>query len=382
MAARWAKANPGLKGKELEDAMQRQNWDASVKSLTTVPQVLQMMSEKLDWTKQVGDAYLAQPDDLTGAIQRLRVKAADNGHLKTTKEMKITRVDGPPPAAPGLRREPEYIMIEPVEPEVIFVPVYNPLVVYGPWPWPVYSPFFWYPPGYVTVGAFGFGAPCFVGAALWARYDWRARRIGVHVPHFNTFNRTRLANAGINQNWRHNPVHRGNIGYSNASLQQRFGRPGINGNPIDGAARQNALRSSLQQNNPALQRQGLTGNIDRHNGVPRANLNGTNPALRSNPPGTRNAAINPGAGLNRGPVNPNGVVTPGAMVNRGVTAHPNISGHRSVNVPHGAGMPRTMGGGMPAARPMMASPSAARAVAPAGRPGGGGGGGGGAGIRR
>ena len=223
-----------------------------------------MMSAKLDWTKQVGDAYLAQPDDITGAIQRLRSKAADNGNLKTTKEMKITRVDGPPPAMPGLRREPEYIMIEPVEPEVIFVPVYDPLVVYGPWPWPVYSPFFWYPPGYVRVGVFGFGAPCFVGAALWARYDWRARRIGVHVPHYNAFNRTRLANVGINQNWRHNPVHRGNIAYNNAALQQRFGRPGINGNPVDNAARQSALRTNLQQNNPGLHRQGLTGNINRN----------------------------------------------------------------------------------------------------------------------
>ena len=155
------------------------------------------------------------------------------------------------------------------------MPVYDPLVVYGPWPWPVYSPFFWYPPGYVRVGVFGFGAPCFVGPALWARYDWRARRIGVHVPHYNAFNRTRLANVGINQNWRHNPVHRGNIAYNNAALQQRFGRPGINGNPVDGVARQNAFRNNLQQTNPAMQRQGLTGNINRHNGVPRANLNGT-----------------------------------------------------------------------------------------------------------
>ena len=98
MAARWAKANPSLKGKQLEDAMQRQNWDPSVKSLTAVPQVLQMMSDKLDWTKQIGDAYLAQPDDITQAIQRLRVKAADAGNLKTTKEQKITRVSGPPPS--------------------------------------------------------------------------------------------------------------------------------------------------------------------------------------------------------------------------------------------------------------------------------------------
>jgi len=420
MAARWAKANPKLKGKELENAMQRQNWDPSVKSLTAVPQVLQMMSDKLDWTRQLGDAYLAQPDELTRAIQRLRSKAADAGHLKTTKQQKVTRVSGPPPDVAGLAPEPEYIVIEPVEPEVIFVPVYDPLVVYGPWPWPVYSPFFWYPPGYVTVGVFGFGAPCFVGPALWARYDWRARRIGMFMPHYNAFNRTRFANVGINQTWRHNPLHRGNIAYGNPALQQRFGRAGIDRNGGNGAVRPFASRANLPQNGLGPQRQGLTGNIDGPNGVPRANLNGNpNSALRQS--GPRNAAIGPNGNNNRGPVNINRGpevprntvgVNPGATVNRGATIHRNnVNIHRNTNVHRNAGvpramngntgvprvmgghpgmpramggnvgmprtmgghagMPRTMGGGMPAARPMMAAPAGRAAAAPAARsPGG------------
>jgi hypothetical protein len=428
MAARWSKANPKLKGKELENAMQRQNWDPSVKSLTAVPQVLLMMSDKLDWTRQLGDAYLAQPDDLTRAIQRLRSKAADAGHLKTTKHQKVTRVSGPPPDVVGLAPEPEYIAIEPVEPEIIFVPVYDPLVVYGPWPWPVYSPFFWYPPGYVTVGVFGFGAPCFVGPALWARYDWRARRIGIHMPYYNAFNRTRFANVGIHQTWRHNPVHRGNIAYRDAALQQRFGRPGgidrqgINRSGVNGGVRPFASRTGLPQNGPGqngpgLQRQGLTGNIDRPNGVPRANLNGnTNPALRQNGIGPRNAAISPNVNVNRGSVNINRGpavhrnnlgANPGTTVNRNVTIHRNnvnihrnTNVHRNVAVPRTmnggtgvprvmgghAGMPRTMGGhagtpramggGMPAARPMMGSSAGRAAAAPAAR------GPGGVGIRR
>ena len=433
MAARWAKANPKLKGKELENAMQRQNWDPSVKSLTAVPQVLQMMSDKLDWTRQLGDAYLAQPDDLTRAIQGLRSKAADAGHLKTTKQQKVTRVSGPPPDMPGLAPEPEYIVIEPVEPEVIFVPVYDPLVVYGPWPWPVYSPFFWYPPGYVTVGVFGFGAPCFVGPALWARYDWRARRIGMFMPHYNAFNRTRFASVGINQTWRHNPLHRGNIAYGNAALQQRFGRAGINGNGIgrpgidrnggNGPVRPFASRTNLPQNGLGPQRQGLTGNIDRPKGVPRANLNGSpNPALGQNGIGTRNAAIGPNVDTNRGPGNlnrgPAAVhrnnlgANPGATVNRNVTipqnnvnVHRNANVQRNVGVPRTmtgntgvprvmgghvgmpramggnvgmprtmgghVGMPRTMGGGMPAARPMMGAPAARAMGAPAARSAGG-----------
>jgi len=409
MAARWAKANPGLKGKELENAMQRQNWDPSVKALTAVPQVLQMMSDKLEWTRQLGDAYLAQPDDLTGAIQRLRSKAADAGHLKTTKEQKVTRVSGPPPDVPGLAPEREYIAIEPAEPDVVFVPVYNPLVVYGAWAWPVYEPFFWYPPGFVTVNVFSFGAPCFVGPALWARYDWRARRIGVFMPHYNAFNRTRFAHAGGNQTWRHNPVHRGNIAYSNAGLQQRFGRAGGDGN---GMVRPHA-RTNLPQTNGLqrqgltgnIGRQGLTGNIGRNGGVPRTNLNGnTNSGPGQNGFGPRNAALNPNGNTNRGPtLHRNGAVNPGATVNRTVGAPRNMTAHRNTGVPRvmggqagmprvmggqrgvrrmmggqagmprtmGGGMPRAMGGGMPVAR-HMGSPAGARAgAAPVGRSAGG-----------
>jgi Protein of unknown function (DUF3300) len=75
MAARWSEKNSGLKGAALEDAMQKQPWDTSVKGLTSVPQVLVMMNEKLDWTNQLGEAFLAQPDDVQTAIQALRKQA-------------------------------------------------------------------------------------------------------------------------------------------------------------------------------------------------------------------------------------------------------------------------------------------------------------------
>ena len=308
MAARWSKANQNVKAKELEDAMQRQTWDPSVKALTAVPQVLLMMSDKLDWTKQLGDAYLAQPDDMTRAIQRLRLKAADAGNLKTTKEQKITRVSGPPPSGPGIVAEPEYIAIEPVDPDLVYVPVYDPVVVYGAWPYPAYEPFYWYPPGYVAVGIFAFTAPCIVAAALWARYDWRARRIGINVGHYNAFNRTRLANVGINQSWRHNPVHRGNIAYSNTTLQQRFNKPGINNKPL-GNTNPNTLRSNLQNNQPAT-RQGLIGNPNQNANVKRnTNLGHANPNAGVNP----NARINQNANVNRN-----------VNINRNVTVNRNV----------------------------------------------------------
>ena len=89
-AARWQKANPNVKDKDLEDAMQQQGWDPSVKSLTSVPQVLTMMNEKLDWTRKLGDAFLAQQEDLLKTAQALRKKAQAAGNLKSSKEMTVS----------------------------------------------------------------------------------------------------------------------------------------------------------------------------------------------------------------------------------------------------------------------------------------------------
>ena len=89
-AARWSKANPNIKGKELEDAMQKQTWEASVKSLTAFPQVLTMLNEKLDMTQKLGDAFLGQQKDVMAAIQRLRAKADKAGNLKSSKEQTVT----------------------------------------------------------------------------------------------------------------------------------------------------------------------------------------------------------------------------------------------------------------------------------------------------
>src|SRR5215471_5084212 len=90
-AARWSQANPDVKGQALENAMQQQSWDPSVKALTAVPQTLQMMSDKLDWTQQLGDAFLAQQADVLDAVQQLRARADATGYLKTTDQQKVTK---------------------------------------------------------------------------------------------------------------------------------------------------------------------------------------------------------------------------------------------------------------------------------------------------
>ncbi|HWO17114.1 MAG TPA: DUF3300 domain-containing protein, partial [Solirubrobacterales bacterium] len=142
LAARWTQANPKVSGAALENAMQSQTWDPSVKSLTAVPQVLEMMEQRVDWTQKLGDAFLGQEAEVMKAVQRLRAKASAAGNLKSGKEQVVTtKTEGGETT----------IVIEPAT-EVVYVPTYDPSYVYGYWPNPAYPPYYWYPPGYYYPG--------------------------------------------------------------------------------------------------------------------------------------------------------------------------------------------------------------------------------------
>jgi hypothetical protein len=228
MAARWSEKNPDLKGAALEDAMQKEPWDPSVKGLSSVPQVLAMMSDKLDWTQQLGEAFLAQPDDIQNAIQALRARADEAGNLKSSKEQKVRRVAATP--SPGYAGPPEYIVIEPVEPDYVYVPVYDPVVVYGAdyWP-PAYVPFFWHPPWWTVGPVIGFGAAAFVGPALWYHYNWGNRgyaAVQTNTALYSRFNRVNVTGGGQFQNWRFDAAHRANVPFKNTNLQRQFGNVG------------------------------------------------------------------------------------------------------------------------------------------------------------
>jgi uncharacterized protein DUF3300 len=231
MAARWSEKNPNLKGAALEDAMQKQPWDPSVKGLASVPQVLAMMNDKLDWTQQLGEAFLAQPDDIQNAIQALRAKADAAGNLKSSNEQRVRRVAATP--SPGYVGPPEYIVIEPIEPDYIYVPVYDPVVVYGIdyWP-PAYVPFFWYPPWWTVGPAFGFGAAFFVGPALWYHYNWGYggfAAIQTNTTLYSQFNKVNVSGGGQFQNWKFDPAHHGGVQFKNTTLQQQYGNLGGKG---------------------------------------------------------------------------------------------------------------------------------------------------------
>jgi uncharacterized protein DUF3300 len=116
-AQRWAGAHKGLRGAQLKAAVSTQSWDESVKSLTATPSVLQMMSDKLDWTQKRGDAVLAQQPDVMDAIQRLRKRAQANNKLASNKQQTVmTEEQGGQPV----------IDIEPAEPDMFYVPYYDP----------------------------------------------------------------------------------------------------------------------------------------------------------------------------------------------------------------------------------------------------------------
>ena len=226
MAAGYMQKNPKLKGAALETAMEKQSWDPSVKGLTSVPQVLSMMNDKLDWTEQLGEAFLAQPDDVQNAIQVLREKAEAAGNLKSSKEQKVRRVAATPSA--GYAGPPQVIIIEPVTPDYIYVPVYNPVVVFGIgfWP-PAYVPFTWYPTWWAPGPVFGFGPVYVVGPALWCDFRWGYRgfdAIRINTVLYSKFNKVRINGPDKFQNWKFDPNRRGNLAFKNPKLEQQFGK--------------------------------------------------------------------------------------------------------------------------------------------------------------
>ena len=219
-ADRWVTENKALKADQLKAAVDKQGWDESVKSLVATPSVLTMMSTKLDWTQKLGDAVLAQQPDVMDAVQRLRAKAQANNKLASTKEQKVTVTQ---------QQSKQVIIIEPTVPDTIYVPYYDPVVVYGGWPYPAYPPYYFPPPiGYVPGAVLATGVAFGAGYAVgrWASggnywgggCNWGGNNINV--------NRTNNINVSGNT-WQHNSVHRQGVKYTNTNVQQKFGNTNI-----------------------------------------------------------------------------------------------------------------------------------------------------------
>jgi Protein of unknown function (DUF3300) len=252
----WLEKNKNLKDKALADAVKKQEWDPSVQAMAAFPDAVKQLAENVKWTTDLGNAFLAQQSDVMDAVQRMRAKAKDNGNLKSTEQQKVeTKVI----------ESKSVVVIEPSKPEVIYVPSYNPTVVYGAPAYP-YPPIAYPPPGYYAAGmALSFGVGVAMGAAWGGCCGWNAGWGGnndIVVNRNNTFvnnsnrqnyNNRQTANRGGNS-WQHNPQHRGGAPYSSNQVASRYGGTSRGSST---AARQTSARQNIQQS--GLRSQSGTG---------------------------------------------------------------------------------------------------------------------------
>ena len=232
-AAQWLRQNSGLTGVALEDAAKQQDWDPSVQALVLFPDVLQRLSENIRWTTDLGNAFLAQQAGVMEAVQKMRSQALTSGNLTSTPQTVVTTQ---PQGATTI------VEIQPANPQVIYVPVYDPLAIWGP---AFYSyPVIYYPRTPVIIGSrlISFSTGVFVGSLFtgwngWGGWGWRPNWFGrTVVVNNNFFYRYGYGRGAIGGNrtggpaaWRHDPVHRWNVPYSNRLVETRFrndvGRP-------------------------------------------------------------------------------------------------------------------------------------------------------------
>ena len=314
LAAEWAFANRNLKGDDAVKAVQNEPWDPSVQSLVAFPQVLAMLAEKPEWVQNLGDAFLAQPGDVMDSVQYLRAKAKAAGNLATNEHQVIAVEPAPPPPQVVVVNAPppptQIITIAPANPQVIFVPVYNPVWAFGPWWHPGFPPWFFPPPprwgwsaGWNSGFWWGFGIGA--SAALWGGVNWRTRDVNINVNRWNSINiNNRIDSRDRDVNWRHDARNRHGVPYRDAASRDRFqnargdraGRDDFRGRDDQRARAQAALadrvgadnvsrdalrnvdRSQLPQRPGAAERPGTRPDVarpqDRVGSVDRAQLQG------------------------------------------------------------------------------------------------------------
>jgi Protein of unknown function (DUF3300) len=249
----WLARNPGLKDKALADAVAKESWDPSVQALAALPDVVKRLADDIQWTTDLGNAFLAQESDVMDAVQRMRKKAQDKGNLKTTEQQKVeTKVI----------ENKSVVVIEPANPEVIYVPSYDPVVVWGAPLYP-YPPIYYPPYGYYAAGlAISFGIGVMMGAFWSGGWGWGCGWGGnnININNNNFFNRNTNIGGGNRNNigggnrpsqlpsrggdrggigggdrgnlggggrgdasWKHNPQHRGGAPYRDRATADRFG---------------------------------------------------------------------------------------------------------------------------------------------------------------
>ncbi|RCL28537.1 DUF3300 domain-containing protein [Pseudomonas sp. AFG_SD02_1510_Pfu_092] len=255
-AVTWSKANPKATGDEAVKQVAKQPWDPSVQALVAFPQVLATLGQDPVWVQRLGDAFLAQPDDLMGSVQRLRHQAQAAGNLQSNQYQNVTvQTTTAPAAAPASSASstqvvtasapPTTIVIEPADPQVVYVPTYNPTTTYGTWAYPASPPAYYPPPpmyypGSALLSGLAFGTGVAIVASLWGDCDWGNNDIDIDVNRYNNINgNNRITNT--RNKWQHNAANRDGVPYRDARSRQQYGRQ------LGGASQRTAFRGDDAQ---------------------------------------------------------------------------------------------------------------------------------------
>ena len=272
-AAAWAKANPDANGDAAVRQVANQPWDPSVQSLVAFPQALATLGQDPPWVQRLGDAFLAQPDDVMDAIQRLRHKAQSAGNLASNEYQKVSVQPAAAPAAPepamgSVESYPapvsnETIIIESADPETVYVPSYDPNTAYGQWDYPSYPPSYYpppqsyYPMGGVLATGLAWGVGFAVADSLWGDADWDNGDIDIDVDSYNNINSNRQIDRS-QSNWNHNAANRDGVPYRDQGNRDR------NNRRLDGAENRGEFRGedanrtrSREQARQSMERRGV-----------------------------------------------------------------------------------------------------------------------------
>lgn len=209
-ADRWRQNNRHLQDEALDDALADQYWDPSVKAVCHFPDILALMSERIGETTDLGNAFLAQEEQVMDTVQALRAAAYAQGNLISSNRQKVIV-------------EKETIIIQPADPRIVYVPYYNPLTIYGRWWYPAYTPYSWGPPG-VSIG-FGIGYwPGFYFSfsfGNWSYFNWQR-----HYVHIDIHKRPRYVHHNYwhthQGRWQHTPVHRRGVAYRDSRTARKY----------------------------------------------------------------------------------------------------------------------------------------------------------------
>jgi hypothetical protein len=242
-AQQWLQQNRNLQGAQLVDVARQQNWDPSVQALVAFPDALGLLGNDLRWTRDLGDAFLAQQADVMSAVQRMRARASANGRLQSTPQQVVTQVSNP-----DTQNGQSAIEIQPADPQVMYVPVYQPDYVWGP-PEGGGYPDEWYPPGAESDFGFGFAPGIFAGAFFpgWGDWDdwgwgcgWFGNGLFVNAGFFNRYGfrggfggRFGERGFGGRTAWTHDPAHRMGVSYPNQAVATRFHSNSFNGSRMN-----------------------------------------------------------------------------------------------------------------------------------------------------